>query len=275
MRERAGTQGRGKLNVLASVSESRPLHLLIRKLENFAELADEERRSLHEAAGPVRVHGAHEDLIREGEQPNGVAVMVSGFACRHKMLPDGRRQIIGYFLPGDMCDARVFILKKMDHTISTLAPSTVTILSREGILDITSRYSRLTRAFWWNTLVEEAVGRQWLVSVGQRTALERIAHLFCEIFVRLQSVGLTTVDTCELPVTQSELADTVALSTVHVNRTLKELRRAGLVSMSSKSLVIHDFAGLRALAMFDPGYLHLEGDGLIRDRFGHAPAKST
>lgn len=250
------------------------IHLLIRKLENFADLSEEEKRALQDSAGTVRTYGSHEDLLREGEQANGVAVVVGGFACRHKMLPDGRRQIIGYFLPGDMCDARVFILKRMDHTISTLAPTSVATLSREAILDLTSRYPRLTRAFWWNTLVEEAIGRQWLVSIGQRTALERIAHLFCEIYVRLQSVGLATPEGCELPVTQSELADTVALSTVHVNRTLKELRRVGLVSMSSKSLVIHDFAGLRALAMFDPGYLHLEGDGLIKDRHNHLLLRS-
>jgi CRP-like cAMP-binding protein len=249
--------------------DSNLIHLLIRKLENFAELTEEEKLALYDAAGPVRAYGSHEDLIREGEHATGVAVIVSGFACRHIMLPDGRRQIIGYFLPGDMCDARVFILKKMDHTISTLAPSSVTTLSREAILDITSRYPRLTRAFWWNTLVEEAIGRQWLLSIGQRTALERVAHLFCEVYVRLQSVGLATPEGCELPVTQSELADTVALSTVHVNRTLKELRRVGLVSMSSKSLVIHDFAGMRTLAMFDPSYLHLQGEGLIRDRYSH------
>lgn len=249
------------------------IRLLIRKLENFAELAEEEKRALQDAAGPARLYGAHEDLLREGEQANGVAVVVSGFACRHKMLPDGRRQIIGYFLPGDMCDARVFILKKMDHTISTLAPSSVSMLPREAIIELTSKYPRLTRAFWWNTLVEEAIGRQWLVSIGQRTALERVAHLFCEVYVRLQSVGLATPEGCELPVTQSELADTVALSTVHVNRTLKELRRVGLVSMSSKSLSIHDFAGLRTLAMFDPSYLHLEGEGLIRDRASQALLK--
>jgi CRP-like cAMP-binding protein len=254
--------------------QSSLIHLLTRKLEKFAELTEEEKRALYEAAGPVRAYGSHEDLIREGEHSSGVSVVVSGFACRHKMLPDGRRQIIGYFLPGDMCDARVFILKKMDHTISTLAPSSVTMLPREAILDITSRYPRLTRAFWWNTLVEEAIGRQWLVSIGQRTALERIAHLFCEIYVRLQAVGLATPDGCELPVTQSELADTVALSTVHVNRTLKELRQVGLVSMSSKSLLIHDFAGLCSLAMFDPGYLHLEGEGLLRDRYSPALLKA-
>jgi CRP-like cAMP-binding protein len=249
------------------MSESSPIQVLARKLEMFVELSDEEKRALHDATGAMRSFGSHEDLIREGDQSNGVPVVVSGFACRHKMLPDGRRQIIGYFLPGDMCDARVFILKRMDHTISTLAPTTICLLPRDAVLDLTSRYPRITRAFWWNTLVEEAIVRQWLVNIGQRTALERLAHLFCEIYVRLQVVGLATPAGCELPVTQSELADTVALSTVHVNRTLKELRRVGLVSMSSKSLIIHDLPGLRALAMFDPGYLHLDGEGLVKDRY--------
>src|SRR5688500_14963657 len=231
------------------MSESSPIHALIRKLETFTELSEDEKRSLQDAVGPIRSYGSHEDLIREGDQSSGVPVVISGFACRHKMLPDGRRQIIGYFLPGDMCDARVFILRKMDHTISTLSPTTICLLPRDAILELTSRHPRITRALWWNTLVEEAIVRQWLVNIGQRTALERLAHLFCEIYVRLQVVGLATPAGCELPVTQSELADTVALSTVHVNRTLKELRRLGLVSMSSKSLVIHDLPGLRTLAM--------------------------
>jgi CRP-like cAMP-binding protein len=255
------------------MSDAGPIQALIRKLETFAELSEEEKRALQEAVGPTRSYGSHEDLIREGDQSSGVPVVISGFACRHKMLPDGRRQIIGYFLPGDMCDARVFILKRMDHTISTLSPTTISLLPRDSILELTSRYPRITRAFWWNTLVEEAIVRQWLVNIGQRTALERLAHLFCEIYVRLQVVGLATAAGCELPVTQSELADTVALSTVHVNRTLKELRRVGLVSMSSKSLVIHDLPGLRALAMFDPGYLHLDGEGLVKDRYNLAFAR--
>jgi CRP-like cAMP-binding protein len=182
------------------------------------------------------------------------------------MLPDGRRQIISYFLPGDMCDARVFILRKMDHTISTLSPCSVTTISRQAILELTAKYPRLTRAFWWNTLVEEAICREWLVNVGQRTALERLAHLLCEVHLRMQRVGLSTTQGCEFPVTQSELADTLALSTVHVNRTLQELRRIGLVSMSNKQLLIHDLPALRALAMFDPTYLHLDGAGLLRER---------
>jgi CRP-like cAMP-binding protein len=247
------------------MATSDPLHLLQRKLENFTELSEEEQRALRDAATATRDYGAHEDLVREGTQPDLVNVMVTGFACRHKILPDGRRQIIGYFLPGDMCDARLFILRKMDHSISTLSPSSVTTISRQAILDLTARYPRLTRAFWWNTLVEEAICREWLVNVGQRTALERLAHLFCEVQLRLQAVGLGTAQEVEFPVTQSELADTLALSTVHVNRTLKELRRIGLISMGNKLLMIHDLAALRSLAMFDPSYLHLDGAGLIRD----------
>lgn len=255
------------------MNETNPIQPLIRKLEIFTEFSDEEKRALQAAMGPIRSYGAHEDVIREGDMGSGVPVVVSGFACRHKMLPDGRRQVIGYFLPGDMCDARVFILKKMDHTISTLAPTMTCVLPRDAIIDLTSRFPRVTRAFWWNTLVEEAIVRQWLVNVGQRTALERLAHLFCEIYIRMQAVGLATPAGCELPVTQSELADTVALSTVHVNRTLKELRRVGLVSMGGKSLLIHDLPGLMALAMFDPGYLHLDGEGLVKDRYSLALAR--
>lgn len=253
------------------MNESNSIQLLIRKLEMFAELSDEEKRALQGAVGATRSYGAHEDVMREGDMGNGVPVVLSGFACRHKMLPDGRRQVIGYFLPGDMCDARVFILKRMDHTITTLSPTTTCMLPREAILDLTSRYPRVTRAFWWNTLVEEATVRQWLVNIGQRTAMERLAHLFCEIHVRLQAVGLATPSGCELPVTQSELADTVALSAVHVNRTLKELRRVGLISIGGKSLTIHDHQGLRSLAMFDPSYLHMDADKLLRDCYSAAP----
>ena len=119
---------------------------------------------------------------------------------------------------------------------------------------------RLTRALWWSTLVEEAITHEWIVNVGHRTAFERMAHLFCEIFARLQVVGLTHENRCELPLTQTELADTLALSAVHVNRTLMDMRRAQLVTFHARQLVIHDREALQSVAGFDPGYLHLEGE---------------
>jgi CRP-like cAMP-binding protein len=198
---------------------------LIRKLENFAPLPEEEKRALADAVNTIRRFSAREDLIREGEPTDGVKVILEGFACRYKVLPDGRRQIVAYLLPGDMCDLRACLLKRMDHTIATLSPIEAALISQEAMLDLTERYPRLTRALWWSTLVEEAITREWVVNVGQRTAFERMAHLFCEISLRLEAVGLARNDRYELPLTQTELADTVALSAVHVNRTLMEMRR--------------------------------------------------
>jgi CRP-like cAMP-binding protein len=207
--------------------------------------------------------GPHEDLIREGEVVIATNVILNGFACRQKMLPDGRRQIIGYLLPGDICDVRMCLNQRMDHTISTISAAKVATLPRDTIFDTSGRYPGLIRALCWASLVEESIVREWLLNVGQRTALERLAHLFCEIFVRLRAVGLADGDSCELPVTQAQLADTLALSTVHVNRTLRELRHANLISIRAKSLIIHDFDSLKSIALFDPSYLHLEGERTV------------
>jgi CRP-like cAMP-binding protein len=235
---------------------------LIRKLENFAPLPEEEKRALADAVNTIRRFSAREDLIREGEPTDGVKVILEGFACRYKVLPDGRRQIVAYLLPGDMCDLRACLLKRMDHTIATLSPIEAALISQEAMLDLTERYPRLTRALWWSTLVEEAITREWVVNVGQRTAFERMAHLFCEISLRLEAVGLARNDRYELPLTQTELADTVALSAVHVNRTLMEMRRAGLVTFQNRELIIHDRAALESAAGFNPNYLHLDGENL-------------
>jgi CRP-like cAMP-binding protein len=241
---------------------------LIRKLESFAPLPEEEKAALLSASTSTRRYGSHEDLIQEGAPAEGVKVILEGLACRYKVLPDGRRQIVGYFVPGDLCDLRVFLLKRMDHSIGTLCPVEAAVLPHETVTDLTERYPRLTRAFWWSTLVEEAISREWIVNVGHRTAFERMAHLFCEIFLRLQVVGLTQDNRCDLPLTQTELADTLALSAVHVNRTLMDMRRAHLVTFQAKQLVLHDRQALQSVAGFDPNYLHLDGEagrvGMVR-----------
>ena len=231
---------------------------LIRKLENFTDLSEDDKRTLRDAIGATRAYGAHETLVSDADPPQGVHIILSGFACRYKTLTDGRRQIVGYFIPGDMCDIRVFLLRRMDHTIATLAPTKVAHMPAGMLLALMDRSARLNRALWWSTLVDEAISREWLVNVGQRTALERMAHLFCEMHARFHAIGLTDGTRFELPVTQSELADTLALSTVHINRTLQELRRQGLVSMNGKTLEIHDLTALQTVAVFDAAYLHLD-----------------
>src|SRR3712207_2456749 len=140
------------------------------------------------------------------------------------MLEDGRRQIVAILVPGDMCDLRMFILKEMDHSIGTLSPVRLAEISEDRLLEISDSSARLIRALWWSSLVEEAIAREWTVNVGRRDATERMAHLLCEIFIRLRAIGLTNGNSCELPITQSELGDALGLSHVHTNRDRKSTR---------------------------------------------------
>lgn len=237
---------------------------MIRKLEQFVRLsADEKAALMRMSTHSIRDYAPREDVVHEGDKPRWVNVMLDGFACRYKMLEDGRRQILSFFVPGDICDSRVFILKEMDHSIASISPLKVAEVPPETIIDLTARSPRISQALWWSTLVDEAIAREWIVNVGQRSASERMAHLLCELFLRLKGVGLVEDDSCDLPMTQTELADALGLSAVHTNRTLQELRSLGLIVWKGKRLTIPDLRALQGLALFNPNYLHL-------DRVGHA-----
>jgi CRP-like cAMP-binding protein len=234
---------------------------LLRKLSNFTKLSDEECAAVTECTQDVHEFGAREDVISQGDRTGGVKLLLEGFACRYKVLEDGRRQIVAYFVPGDLCDLRVFILKRMDHSIGAIVASKVAEISPENILKLTHDYPTLTRALWWSTLVEEAIAREWIVNVGQRSALERMAHLFCELLYRFRAVGLNEGNSCTLPLTQVELAETLGLSSVHVNRTLQELRRQKLITLENGTLSIQDLDALKEVSFFNPDYLHLDYSG--------------
>jgi CRP-like cAMP-binding protein len=231
---------------------------LLRKLANFTALSEEESTAVEECCHDIREVPGREDVISQGDRTGGVKLLLEGFACRYKVLEDGRRQIVAYFVPGDLCDLRVFILKRMDHSIGALVASKVATISPENVLKLTHSYPTLTRALWWSTLVEEAIAREWIVNVGQRNALERMAHLFCELLYRFRAVGLNQGMSCTLPLTQVELAETLGLSSVHVNRTLQELRRKKLITLENGMLTIQDLDALKEISLFNPDYLHLD-----------------
>ena len=238
-----------------------PIHL-VRKLEQFAWLSDGDRRALEQLASlKVRRLGAKEDLIREGDQPRHVHLILEGWACRYKVLEDGRRQIAAFLVPGDICDLRMFIIKQMDHSLGSMTPIRVAEIPSDMLLDLTQNHPQVVRALWWNSLVEEAIAREWIVNNSQRDATERVAHLFCELFIRLRAVGLSNGHTCEFPLTQAELGETTGLSTVHINRTLQDLRADSLIMLKGKTLTIPSLERLQKAAMFNANYLHLERDG--------------
>ncbi|KKK88283.1 hypothetical protein LCGC14_2744730 [marine sediment metagenome] len=173
---------------------------LIRKLEYGANLTDDHRRILERTSQKRRRVPRKEHLIREGERPSFVRLVMEGFACRYKLLPTGERQIMAFLVPGDFCDLHVAILGRMVHSIVTLSPCTIVDIPRETIINLTDNHPAITRALWWATLVDQAVLREWIVGLGQRPAETRIAHPLCELTTRLAAVGRVTDGAFDLPV---------------------------------------------------------------------------
>ena len=235
---------------------------LIRKLEHFVRLSPADRAILVRASSErVRNFRPRIDIAREGDKPRDVHLILAGWACRYKQLEDGRRQIVSFFLPGDICDLNIFILREMDHSIGTITSVTIADLSREVFDEISAGHPRIATAFWWEGLVNSAIQREWTMSLGQRTASVRMAHLLCEIFLRLRLAGLTRENSCDFPLTQSDLADATGLSKVHVNRTLQELRSAELIVLRGKSLTVPSLERLMNAGLFNANYLHIDHEG--------------
>ncbi|WP_267360040.1 MULTISPECIES: Crp/Fnr family transcriptional regulator [unclassified Methylobacterium] len=232
---------------------------LILKLESLASLCDDDRAVLERiSADPQHVEPGTA-LIREGDRPDGVYLILDGIACRYKLRANGARQIMAYLVPGDYCDLDVALLKTIDHTIGTLSACQVVRIDLDTIQGLLQRHPNITHALRLATLVDEATLREWLVNVGRRSADERIAHIMCELLLRLRAVGRATGDGYALPITQEDLADTTGLASVHVNRVLISLQQQGLIALSGERLTILDLPRLQALAEFKPNYLHLAG----------------
>ncbi|WCS24215.1 Crp/Fnr family transcriptional regulator [Methylobacterium sp. NMS14P] len=235
-------------------------NLLARKLQRYVRLSDGDQIWLSEIVGSVRQIAARTDLIHEGDDPRTINVILEGWACRYRQLVDGRRQIVGLLLPGDPCDPHVFLLDRMDHTLGAITPVSLGQISGAALQAITARSPGLDIAFHREALATAAVQREWTVSLGCRTGIERLAHLFCELHARLAAIGLTDGNTCPMPITQSDLGDAMGQTSVHINRTLQEMRSMGLITLRSRRLTIHDPEALARLGQFDPAYLHLTVD---------------
>jgi CRP-like cAMP-binding protein len=235
------------------------------KLQAFTKLSAGDREALERLSKRVRVVEARRDLISEGDAPTHVHLVLQGWGARYKTLPDGKRQIVDIMIPGDFCDLNVYILKRMDHTITALTRMKVAMITPEEMDSLTSGYPRVTQALLWHELVSSATHREWVLNVGQRTAYQRLGHLFAELYIRLRTVGLTHNGGCDFPLTQNDLADATGLTPVHVNRMLQDLRRDGLIELERKHLRIPDLERLMDVSMFNANYLHLNHEGAYLD----------
>jgi len=232
---------------------------LTRKLSHFAKFSASDLKRLDRLAAADECFLADVDIVAEGKVPRSVFLLKEGMAMRYRALPDGDRQIMTFLIPGDLCDMHVFLLKEMDHSIGTITPVRVAPIPRESIMDLFGSHPRIAAALWWSSLQEEAMLRERIVALGRRDAKGRLAYLLCELLWRHAAVGLTEGTTFRLPLTQTELGDTLGLTPVHVNRVLKTFRERRLISMDQRMLSLLDIEALQALAGFNKDYLHLGG----------------
>jgi CRP-like cAMP-binding protein len=229
------------------------------KMEQFTAFSDMEKRRLDELiSGKRDQHAPKEDIITDGAHSNHCHVVLTGLACRYKLLPDGGRQIMAFLIPGDLCDAEIFILKVMDHGVAAITPTTTALVSAEDMRLLLRETSSLGEALWWGTMTDLGVLRERIIDEGRRDAYVRIAHLFYEMLVRYRMVELTNGDSFEFPITQVDLADATGLTSVHANRTLQKLRTDGLIVFSGGIVTVVEPDRLKKAAQFNGDYLHLD-----------------
>ena len=231
-------------------------HLL--KLRARNDISAEEEQAIRGCVAEVRDHPADTILIRAGDELETSLLLFDGLVARAHQLSEGERQITELHVPGDFADVHGFTLKRLDHDIVTMTKCRIAVVPHERLKALTEAFPHIARVYWFGTNLDAAIHRAWEVSLGRRRASPRMAHLFCELHVRLGIVELADDSGFSLPLTQDELADCLGLTAVHVNRTLKELRERGLVEFRSGKVLISDLEGLRELAEFDPSYLYLE-----------------
>lgn len=238
---------------------ARPIGPLARKLCHHTGLESGEHAAIAALLARHVRHVRHRSPIVEGDtSPTEIQVLLEGWAGRFAILPSGKRRIVAIYIPGDVCDFDAFLMRRMDQPIAAIGPVRVAGITRQALNDVLRHQPRLNQALMWESMVGAAIQRAWTINVGHRAANRRLAHLFCELHTRLSLVGLADARGCAFPLTQADLGDACALTSIHTNRAIQELRREGLLDLSGGHLRIHDWPALAALAEFDPAYLQVE-----------------
>jgi CRP-like cAMP-binding protein len=236
--------------------QSANLSLLFKRIELRDTLSDEERAILEAAVDRTFLVSAKQDIVREGDRPMQSTVLLSGLVTRYRMLPHGGRQITAIHVPGDFIDLQSFPLKLMDHSLGALTDCILATMPHTALTQITETQPHLTRILWKLSLLDSALHREWIVAMGGMPSISHLAHLFCEIYLRLKAVGLAEGNSFQFAVTQQELADTLGISPVHVNRVMQELRAQAVIQFDGKIGTILDWHRLVEIGQFDDKHLH-------------------
>jgi CRP-like cAMP-binding protein len=233
------------------------IDILIQNLSNHDIITDEEQILLRSIPVRERSYNADEDLVSENSRPPFSTLLLEGFAARYKLTPDGTRQITALHVAGDFVDLHAFLLKTMDHGIIALSPCRVGHVDHSELQMVTQKAAHLTRLLWLKTIIDGAIHREWIVAMGRRSKRAHLAHLICELYRRMEAMGLTNGYSFHFPLSQGEMADVLGLSLVHMNRTIQSLRKDGLIGWLNHTVTVLDWDELCTIADFDPTYLSL------------------
>jgi CRP-like cAMP-binding protein len=237
---------------------------VIARLERRSPLGEAGRNALLSLPFNFRKLAAGAHIVRDGDKAEHCALLLTGFAFRYKITGDGGRQIISIHMASEFVDLQHSFLGVADTSVQTLTESEVALIPRNAIEELALTQPAVGRALWIDTLIDASIFREWVVNVGRRDSRARIGHILCEFSLRLEAAGLARNHRYELPMTQEQLADAVGLTSVHVNRVLRQLGEEGLISRDKRHIVIEDWARLRHVGDFNERYLHHDADAAAR-----------
>jgi CRP-like cAMP-binding protein len=235
--------------------KDRALAAFLQRLTRRSALTADERRAVLGLPGTAIEVRPNRDFVPLGKRVDHSCLVVSGVVGRFKQDRDGHRQITMLHIPGDMCDLHSVVEPVATSALQALSNATILQVPHEPIREAAARYPALSLALWRDCMVDSAIMAEWVMNVGRRDARERVAHLFCEMAIRLGTHDHDNALSFDLPITQAHVADATALTTVHVNRTLQALRSDGLLEWKFGRVEVFKWAELRHLAQFDPTYL--------------------
>jgi CRP-like cAMP-binding protein len=234
---------------------------MVRRLERRSPLDQADRDILLGLPHNLKKLPASAHIVRDGDEPEFCSLLLSGFAYRYKLTGEGGRQIISVHCAGEFLDIQNSFLGVADHSVQMLTEGEIAFIPPGTIEQLALSNPAIGRALWIDSLIDAAIFREWVVNVGRRDSRARVAHLLCEFSLRLQAAGLASNHQYELPMTQEQLADAVGLTSVHVNRVLKQLGEEGLIRRDRRSIVIVDWNRMRQAGDFNDRYLHRDAMG--------------
>ena len=234
---------------------------LFQRLQAISGVQPDDVLALKALPYSLRHYRENQIVLRDGDRPNECCLIVDGFCVRSKTIADGRRQILSIHIPGDFPDLQNLHLATMDHDLVTLSNCTLAFIGHTALKTLIRNRRSVGDIFWRDTLVDAAIFREWIVNVGQRAAHNRLAHLIVELRERLRLIGHVTGNAFAMPLTQEQLGEAMGVTSVHINRILRQLRVDGVLELQRGTVRIFNEDKLEELAQFDGRYLHLSPSG--------------